>query len=680
MKIHWTIGRKLLGLAALGAFGTIVVAAVGGYGFQKTRGGLDALMISTRAQRLQMDADMMHDAIRADVLAAVLGTTTRDSALTRDGKEGFAEHSERFRKSLAEARTLTTGHTLVIVDSLAGPIDKYVGLGDAVIKATLAGDVATVTTKRGEFLKGFSELEVGMEGFGDAIADDAKSTDSSNDALFTWLARALLIATLITGAIVFRVGQQVGRRIQKSTLELVAAVGHLHRHAVTPLGSAMSQLAVGDVREDVHANASPVTVSGNDELSELAVAINAIGQQTIETVTAHGTAMHTLRGLMAETERVVAGARRGDLNVHAAEEQFPGAFGELLHGLNESQAATRRPVEAALEVLELAAERNLSQRVTGEFEGDHARLAEAVNLAIGNLASALHEVEVAAEQIAGASHEVADGSQSLADSASAQAASVEEITAAVQEQASVTTRTAGNAQEARTLTLQVRDRVRNGASAMKELDGAMGRMADSAKKTAQIVKRIDEIAFQTNLLALNAAVEAARAGDAGRGFAVVADEVRQLAIRAAEAARETSVLIDETVVTTQASTDLSRQVGEHLGTVDKDIDRVTTVVAEIATDCALQRDQIGEVSRAVEQVSLLTQRAAASAEESASASEELNAQAATMRDLVQQFQVEGSRGRARGLGKRNPLKPTPEHIQNKRKPDPLVKQWASVGA
>ncbi len=678
MKFQWTLGRTLLGLAALGTIGTLVVAAVGGFGLNGSRIGLNDLTVSAHAQRLQMDADMMHDAVHGDVLTAVLGVVKNDPAMVKEARDGFEEHADRFRKGLAEAREITSGDLRVRIDSLKAPVESYLVAGSGVMTAALAGDTSALSTSSAEFKRYFSSLETDMEKFGDAIAENAARTNAANDSRFTLLASVLLGVTLLTAALVFFVGQRVGRRIGTSTRELVASVEHLQSNAVGALGDAMTRLASGDVRDDVRAVASPVAVTGNDELTDLAKAINSIGARTIDTVTAHGQAMHTLRAMLAETQRVVNAARRGDLAVQAADKTFPGAYGELLHGFNEAQSAMRKPVEGALEVLEMAADHNLSRRVSGAYLGDHARLANAVNLAIGNIATALHEVEVAAEQIAGASHEVADGSQSLADGASSQAASVEEITAAVQEQASVTARTAGRAQEARVLTVQVSERIRSGATAMRELDVAMERMTDSAKKTAQIVKRIDEIAFQTNLLALNAAVEAARAGDAGRGFAVVADEVRQLAIRAAEAAHETSMLIEETVITTQESTDLTRQVGTHLGSVESDVARVATVVSDIAADCTLQRDQINEVSRAVEQVSQLTQRAAANAEESASASEELNAQASTMRDLVQQFQVDAGSGEARQLARRDPRRRPPQHIIDQRAPDPLDEKWATI--
>jgi methyl-accepting chemotaxis protein len=349
---------------------------------------------------------------------------------------------------------------------------------------------------------------------------------------------------------------------------------------------------------------------------------------------------------------VVHAAEQGQTSVRAEAHRFAGAYQELLQGFNAAQDAAQRPVDAALDVLEQVADRNLSVRVEGAFAGDHARLAAAINTAVHNVGEALHEVEVSAEQIASAAHEVSTGSQHLAVGASHQAASVEEITAAVQEQAAVTMRTVKRLDEARGMARSTRERLRAGTQSMQDLGTAMGRMTSSAERTGQIVKTIDEIAFQTNLLALNAAVEAARAGDAGRGFAVVADEVRQLAIRAAAAARETSTLIEETIGTARESQTIASHVQTELNSVDGDVERVTTVVEQVADDCTEQRQQIEDVRRGVETVSDHTQRAAANAEESASASEELNAQAASMRVLVNKFVVVDARGEPRNMARR----------------------------
>lgn len=655
MKFQWTLGQKLFALAALGALGTVLVAGVGFGGLRRARSSMDELVASTRAQRLQMDADMMHDAIRADVLNAVLGATTKDTARVADGRDGLKEHRERLNASLAEVKVVGAPDARALVDSMRADVDLYLKGGDEVIAAAVSGDLAQLSAKNTTFLQNFRLLEGSMSKLGDAIAADAERTNTDTDTLFRTLNWLVIGVTLLTAALVFGVGRTVGHRIQQSTIALVGAVEHLQQKAVSALGAAMTRLAAGDVGADVSAEVRTVDVTGQDELASLAHAVNSIGAKTVETVNAHHQAMETLRGMLTETQRVVDATRRGDLSARAEDERFPGAYGELLRGFNDAQSVARQPVDAALTVLEAVAERDLSLRVEGTYVGDHARLITAVNTAIANVADALHEVEVAAEQISGAASEVATGSQNMADGASAQAAAVEEITAAVQEQASVTTRTATSVQEARTLTMQVRDKVRTGTQSMQALDEAMGRMSTSALRTAQIVKTIDEIAFQTNLLALNAAVEAARAGDAGRGFAVVADEVRQLAIRAASAARETSTLIEETVDTTKASTEITRQVREHLGTVDGDVDRVTALVQDITTDCEAQRDQIKEVGVAVDLVSQQTQRVAANSEEAASASEELNAQATTMRDLVQQFQVRASNGKARTIARRDVL-------------------------
>ncbi len=640
VKLHWNLGQKLLGLSTLGVAGTVLVAVVGYVGLHNARGGMDTLVTSTVAQRLQMDADMMHDAIHGDVLEAVLGQLRGDRARIAGAQTSLTEHADRMRTNIAELRSVTTGTSRALVDSLTAPIEGYLGAATVVIDAALASDSAAVTTGNDTFMTSFGVLETELERFGDVIAADAVATKTRAELLFVTLTWVLLVASAVTAALVFGVGRKVGLRIQRTTVSIVEAVVHLQREVVDPLGQAMRELAAGDVHSDVTAQAVPIAVSGHDELSTLARAVNAISARTLETLDAHRQAMTTLRGLLGETQHAVDAARAGRLSEQADADSYPNAYGDLLRGFNEAQRVAREPVDAALTVLEAVAARDLTKQVDGVFAGDHARLATAVNTAVANIATALHEVEVAAEQIAGAASQVASGGQMMADGASSQAASVEEITAAMQEQSSLTAHTASSVQEARGLALAVRERVKAGTQSMQSLDDSIGRMSASAHRTAQIVKAINEIAFQTNLLALNAAVEAARAGDAGRGFAVVADEVRQLALRAANAATETTTLIEETVQTTRVSADLTRQVRDQLGTVDVDVDRVTSLVQDIAVDCDAQRDQIRDVSEAIAQVSEHTQRGASNAEESASASEELTAQARTMRDLVAQFDID----------------------------------------
>ncbi|MFH1090711.1 MAG: methyl-accepting chemotaxis protein [Pseudomonadota bacterium] len=243
-----------------------------------------------------------------------------------------------------------------------------------------------------------------------------------------------------------------------------------------------------------------------------------------------------------------------------------------------------------------------------------------------------------ADQVASASGQVSSASQQLAEGASEQAAAVEETSSSLEEMSSMTKQNADNAGQANSLMNETKGTVDRAASSMKEMSRAMDEITASGQEISKIIKTIDEIAFQTNLLALNAAVEAARAGEAGAGFAVVADEVRNLAMRAAEAAKNTASLIEGTIVKINQGTQLVKATDQAFVEVVQNANKVGELVGEIAAASAEQAQGIDQVNQAVTQMDSVTQRNAANAEESASASEELNAQAESMMDIVGQLQ------------------------------------------
>jgi methyl-accepting chemotaxis protein len=347
----------------------------------------------------------------------------------------------------------------------------------------------------------------------------------------------------------------------------------------------------------------------------------------------------SVRDMIAEANELAAAAAAGDLRRRGDAERFRGAYRELVQGINGIITGMTAPLDEAASVLDRLAQKDLTVRMTGSYQGDHARIMSSLNVAMDHMEAALSQIAASADQVASAAGQVGAGSQTLAQGTSEQASSLEEISANLQQMTAMTKQNAQTARDGDALSEAARAMAYRGVENMERLAEAMERIRASSDQTARIVKTIDEIAFQTNLLALNAAVEAARAGEAGRGFAVVAEEVRALAMRSAEAARTTAELIEGAVANTHDGTSRSADVMTQLRSIAEHVDRVRTMAADIAAASDQQSQGIAQITLAVEQVNGVTQTAAANSEESASASEELSSQAYMMKSLVGEFSL-----------------------------------------
>jgi len=256
------------------------------------------------------------------------------------------------------------------------------------------------------------------------------------------------------------------------------------------------------------------------------------------------------------------------------------------------------------------------------------------NFATKPITKAVETITSSSQQIIAASNEVASSSTMLAQSSSSQAASVEEISATIEQTSTTIEQTANNSREADILSSDANKAAQDGYEYIQKLLVSMDEITDSSKEIANIIKTIDEIAFQTNLLALNAAVEAARAGEHGLGFAVVADEVRNLAGKSANAAKETATIIEDSLSQIQKGNAIASDTNKAFEEIMAKIKKSSDLVSEISLASKEQTEGIKQINKAMTQIDEVTQTIASTSEQSAAASEELNAQAVSMGEII----------------------------------------------
>lgn len=259
----------------------------------------------------------------------------------------------------------------------------------------------------------------------------------------------------------------------------------------------------------------------------------------------------------------------------------------------------------------------------------------------GELNRSMQAIRMAAGQVAAGAKNVSDASVSLSQGAAEQASSVEELSSSIAEIASQTKSNAENADQANKLTGKARVQAQNGDKEMKEMLRAMEAINVSSANISKIIKVIDEIAFQTNILALNAAVEAARAGSHGKGFAVVAEEVRNLAARSAKAAKETTDMIEDLIAKVNEGRTIASKTAKELEAIMTHVENVASLVEGIAKASNEQKLALEQINQGVLQVSQVVQSNSATSEQAASASEELSAQAASLKDTAGKFRLTG---------------------------------------
>ncbi len=574
-----SIPAKLRIAAALAIAGIFATFYAGYSGLKQSDAGLAYSITTTAAIVSILDGDMMHDALRADVLNSMVTGQGNDQPAKDQITADVEEHGQRFLEDIKKIQAMPIDTGVKGEITAAMPlIQKYFDAARQTSATALHDHDAGLAATPG-FLDLYRELEQKMATLDDAVQKMNEAAGKTASTNIAGLLNIIMIASSLAGGIIIVSNLLISRSITKPLTRVRDAIKGVVVGNLGGRNAVFDQIA--SLRDDVA------------EISEYLELLRLRLREAFEMETA-------IKRTQAEQEAVVAALSVG--------------LGNLSAG-------------------------NLSQNIHEPFPAEYETLRNNYNISVERLNRTITQVVHASRSIRGQSDEISRASEDLARRTENQAATLEETAAALDELTASVKSAANSAREVETIVQAARREAEDSGKVVLGAVDAMNGIEKSSDQISQIIGVIDDIAFQTNLLALNAGVEAARAGDAGRGFAVVASEVRALAQRSSDASKEIKTLISTSSQLVGRGVQAVGSAGKALTTMVERVANISNLVSAIAVGAQEQSVGLGEVNLGVNQLDQVAQKNAAMVEQSMLATQSLREEAIRLDGLVTQFKT-----------------------------------------
>lgn len=651
---HTSVRTQFLLLSCCSAALAAIVGVIAWCGTREMSKAQDDIVMNLRAVQNHMDADMMHDALRGDVLEALRAASMQQGS-ARESIATVREHSQRFTENMDRNDALPLSDAVRASLATARPaLDAYIEAANGIVQHAF-DDVARAETELPRFLAEFEQLEGKLETLNDQISTAALDAQSRARSASATTNVVILISIACGALAILGIGTWIGGRVMRRTQALVVsaermAQGDLAFRTDTSGTDEIGRVATAldrtrvtldelmrdaarmlegarggrlDVRADAQryrGSYGQLCTGMNEMLDGVATPIQAAsavlsqmargdlsremsGEYSGDYRTIQKSLNETscvLRELVAQTSALIDACRAGELSCRIDPEQFEGSYRELGQQINAMLDAVVAPMRESSAVLARVAGCDLTARVQGEYRGDHATVQRALNAAVQKMQLAIASIGEDAQKLHGASTKLTGVSADMERKTEDGAAQVAQVSSAAEEISRNIQTVASAAEELNAAIREIAarsseaSRTANGAvDIVRETNATIARLGESSTEIESVSKLITSIAAQTNLLALNATIEAARAGDMGRGFAVVAHEVKELANQTSKATEGIATKIAAIQADTRSAVDAMSRIQDVIGKIN---DIQTSIAGAVEEQSATTQEIARNVS------------------------------------------------------------------------------------